>query len=101
MIIKKSDLHYGRGIAAKRVMGGGTLLHGLAPVQHVFEETSQQWRAVGDFVSDLTGPGFEPRPPVPIAMSFTTAPTAVSNGNVSENLDNTTTKKTMFWALCS
>ena len=34
-------------------------LRGLAPGQHSFEETSQQWRAVGDIVSDFTGPEIE------------------------------------------
>ena len=31
----------------------------LAPGQHSYEETLQRWRAVGDIVSDLTGPGIE------------------------------------------
>ena len=30
-----------------------------------FEEMSQWWRAVGNTVSDLTGPRFEPRPTAP------------------------------------
>ena len=34
---------------------------GLEPGQHSFEETSQRWRAVGYTLSDLTGPGIEPR----------------------------------------
>ena len=35
-------------------------LRGLAPEQHSSESTSQRWRAVGDTVSDLTGPGIKP-----------------------------------------
>ena len=39
-------------------------LRGLAPGQYCCsKETSQQWRALGDTVSDLTGLGIEPRAP--------------------------------------
>ena len=44
----------------KRVTSGGIHL-GLAPGQHSSEKTSQRWRAVGDAVPDLTGPGIEPQ----------------------------------------
>ena len=40
-------------------MSGGVPLRGLEPRHHSSEETSQQWRAVGDNVSDLTDPGIE------------------------------------------
>ena len=33
---------------------------GLALGQHSSEETSQQWRAIGDTMPDLTGPRIEP-----------------------------------------
>ena len=46
----KSNLHYTRRITPKRVTSGGAHLHGLAPGLHSSEETSQQWRAVGDTV---------------------------------------------------
>ena len=36
-------------------------LRGLAPEQHSSEGTSKRWRAIGDSVSDLTGPRFEPQ----------------------------------------
>ena len=58
--IKKSNLHYAPSIMSKRVTSGGVHLRGLAPGQHSSEETSQRWRVVGDTVSDLTDPGFEP-----------------------------------------
>ena len=41
-------------------MSGGVHLHGLVPGQHNHKETSQQWWAVTDTVSDLIDPGFEP-----------------------------------------
>ena len=37
--------------------GGKAHLHGLVPGQHSFEETSQEWRAVGDTVSNFTDRG--------------------------------------------
>ena len=57
----KKNLHYSRGITPKRVTSGGVHLRGLAPGQHSSEGTSQRWRAVGDTVSDLTNPRFEPK----------------------------------------
>ena len=48
-------------VAPKRVTGGGGHLSGLAPGQHSSEEISQRWRAVGNTVYDLTGPGMEPQ----------------------------------------
>ena len=57
---KKSTLHYTRGITPKRVTTGGVHLRDLALGQHNSEETTQQWRDVGDTVSDLTSPGIEP-----------------------------------------
>ena len=47
----KSNLHYTRRITPKRVTSCGAHLRGLAPGQHSSEETSQQWRVVGDTVS--------------------------------------------------
>ena len=46
-------------VTAKRVTSGGAQLRGLAPGQHSSEETSQQWRPVGDIVPHLTSPGIE------------------------------------------
>ena len=46
--LKKSNLHYTRGITPKRVASSGSHLRGLASEQHLSEETSQRWRAVGD-----------------------------------------------------
>ena len=45
----------------KRVTSGGTHLRGLAPVQHSSEEILQRLRAIGDTVSVLTDPEFEPQ----------------------------------------
>ena len=59
--ILKSNLHYTRGITPQRVTSGGAHLRDLTLGQHRCEETSQQWRAVGDNVSDLTGQEIEPR----------------------------------------
>ena len=57
----KSNLHYSRGITPKRVTSGGPHLRGLGLGQHSSEETSQRWLAVGNSVSDLTGPKIEPQ----------------------------------------
>ena len=63
--------HYTRWVTPKRVTSwrGPSLRHW--PGQHSsirspgntapFEEMSQRWRAVGNTVSDLTGPRFEPQ----------------------------------------
>ena len=45
----------------KCVTSGGVHLRGLPPGQHSSEKTSLQWRAIGDAVSDLTGPEIEPK----------------------------------------
>ena len=37
--------------------GKNSDIHGSAPGQRSFKETSQRWRAVGDIVFDLIGPG--------------------------------------------
>ena len=37
---------------------------------HSSKETLQQWRAVGDAVSDLTGPEIEPKDSAPITLSL-------------------------------
>ena len=58
---KKSNLHYTHGITLKLVTSGGAHLRGLAPGQYSSEETSQRWLAVGDSVSNLTGPRIEPQ----------------------------------------
>ena len=42
-------------------MNGGVHLCGVAPGKHNYEGTSKRRRAVGDTVSDLTNPGFEPQ----------------------------------------
>ena len=59
-LARKSNLHYTRGITLKRATSGGAHFRSLAPGQHCSEETSQQWRGVGDTVTDLTSPGMEP-----------------------------------------
>ena len=64
--LKKSNLHYTRGITPKRVTSGRAHLRGLAPGLHSSEETLQLWQAIDD-TADLTGPGNEPRPPAPKA----------------------------------
>ena len=46
-------------ITSKRVTSGGIRLQGLAPGQHSFKETPQQWQVVGDIEFDSTNPGFE------------------------------------------
>ena len=58
-VIIESNLRYTRGNTPKCETSGGTRLRGLALGQHSSEETSQRRRAVGDIVSDLTGPGIE------------------------------------------
>ena len=55
LLNSKSNLHYIRGITPKHETSD------LAPGPHSSEETLQRWRAVGDIVSDLTGPGIEPQ----------------------------------------
>ena len=52
----KSNLHYTRGIAPKRVTSGGAHLRGLTTGQ---QETSQRWHTLDDTVSDLTDPRIE------------------------------------------
>ena len=47
---KKSNVHYTRVSAPKRVMSGGTHLRVLASGQHSSKKTSQWWRAVDDTV---------------------------------------------------
>ena len=47
-------------ITPKRLTSGGVHLCSPAPQQHNSEETSLQWRAVGDFVYDLIDWGIEP-----------------------------------------
>ena len=61
MIKKRSNLCYTIGVSRKGVTSGGARLRGLTPGQHNSEETSQRLRAVGDTLSDLTGPGIEPQ----------------------------------------
>ena len=51
-------------------------LRGLAPGQHRSKETSQRWRAAVDAAPNLTGPGIEPKPSAPLAMSLFTMSTA-------------------------
>ena len=43
----------------KHVISGGIHLDGLAPGQHSTEKLLQQWRAISDIVSNLTGQGIE------------------------------------------
>ena len=49
--------HHIRAVTPKRMEAGFS----LAPEQHNSEETWQQWRAVGDSASDLTGSVIEPK----------------------------------------
>ena len=46
--LKKSNLHYIRGITPKRVTSGGIHLRGLASEQRSSEETMQRRQTVGD-----------------------------------------------------
>ena len=55
------NLHYTQGITPNRVTSDEAHLRGSAPEQHSSEGTSQQWRAAGDTVFDLIGPGIEPQ----------------------------------------
>ena len=48
---QKSKFYDTRGVTPKRVTCGGAHFCGLAPGQHISEETPQRWRAVGDTVS--------------------------------------------------
>ena len=70
--MKKSNLHYIRGITPKRVTNGGAHLRGLALGQHRSKETWQWWRAVVYTASNSTGPGIELQISAPIAMSLAT-----------------------------
>ena len=81
---QKSNLHYTCGITPNHLTTGGAHLRGLAPGQHSSKETSQQWRAVGYTVSDLTGPVIEPQ-------------TSRTN---SDGLNNWRTFINMFYKLC-
>ena len=58
---KKTNLHFSRGIMPKRETSGGIHLRVLALGRHSSKEMSQEWLAVGDSLSDLTGPGIEPQ----------------------------------------
>ena len=60
-------------IDPKHVTRGEVRLRATAPGPLSSGETSQRWRAVNYTRSDLTGPGNEPTPPAPIAMSSATA----------------------------
>ena len=58
----------------KRVTSGGVHLR----AQHLGNTATKKLRrAVGDAVSDLTGPGIEPGPPAPIVTSLTTTLTGL------------------------
>ena len=61
IILKSSLYSRSRGITPKSVTSNGAEFLGLAHVLHSSEETWQRWRAVGNTVSDLTGPGIEPQ----------------------------------------
>ena len=52
-----------------------THLRSLAPGRHNSEKTSQQWQAVGEILSDLTGSGIESY--TSIAVFLTSEPTVV------------------------
>ena len=56
---KTSNLRHACGVISKRAMSSGIHLRGFAPGQYSSEETSQQWRAVGDTMANLTGPGIK------------------------------------------
>ena len=72
-----SQIDYTRDITPKRVKSTGVHLRSLAPGQHSSEERRQQWRAVGDTVFNLSGPGIEPRPTAPLLMPLTITPTGM------------------------
>ena len=69
----KSNLQRTHGGTLKRVTSDGAYLRGLGRGQHCFQETSQQWRAVGDTGPIYPGRESKPRPPVPISFSNTFA----------------------------
>ena len=48
-------------ITPKRAASSGAHLRDLAPGQHIYEETSQRWRIIGNTVSDLTDLVIEPQ----------------------------------------
>ena len=52
-------LLYSRYYTLKRVTSGRAHLRGLTPEQHSSEERSQRWRAVGNTLFHLIGPGIE------------------------------------------
>ena len=83
MNTKKSNLHYTRGTASKRVTSGGVHLHDLASGPYNSEETSQRWRADGNTAYVSTGRGMKPRPPASIATSLDTTPTIVRNYTIN------------------
>ena len=56
--MKKSNLHYTRGITPKRVTSGGAHLRGLAPGLRSSDGTSQRWRVVGNTVPMVDRPGY-------------------------------------------
>ena len=59
VLLSKSNRHDTCGITLKRVKSSGVRFCGLALDQHISNKMSQWWRAVGDAVSNLTGPGIE------------------------------------------
>ena len=75
LAIYASNLYYRptRNITPKSVTSGGAHARGLAPEHQNPEETRQRWRAVGNTVSDLTGPESNPRPIAPTTTSISAA----------------------------
>ena len=57
----QKNLLYTRDITPKRVTSGRAHPRGIASEQHSSEKTSLRYRAVGDTVSGLIGPGIEPQ----------------------------------------
>ena len=57
----KENLYYTCGITLKRVTSVEAHLSGLAPGLYHSDETSHEWRAVGDAVENLNDMGIEPQ----------------------------------------
>ena len=71
---QNSNNYHTPGITPKHVTSAGAHLCGLVPGQHSSEETSPQWRTVGDIVSDLSDSQSKPNPLVTLAVPLTTTP---------------------------
>ena len=85
--LKKSHLHYTRGITPKRVTSDLVHRRCIAPGQHSSEETLQRWRAVGDTTSDLAISGIEHQKPR-MVCHINTTPTGSWNMRLSVSIND-------------